>query len=611
MIGKVLRGTHAGRLLYYLYGPGKANEHTDPHLVAGFGDPGDLEPERRPDGSRDFRRLAGLLAQPLAALAGPGYAKPVWHCAVRAAPDDRMLSDADWAQVAAAIMDRTGLAPAGDDLGVRWVAVRHAADHIHLVATLARQDGARPRVWNDFFRVREACQHAETRFGLRSTAPADRTAARRPARAETEQAARRGWREPPRITLRREVCTAAAGARSEQEFFARLAGAGVVTRKRYSVTTPDEVTGYAVGLPSHTARDGGTVWYGGGKLAADLTLPKLRQRWTAPGADHGTDPGPGLSPAAARAVLRSKVTGAAEQARDEAGLFARLRKDGVLVRLRFSETSPGQVTGYAVGLPGHDGSDGEPLWYGGGRLAAELTLPRLRRRWDPSRSTAAGPSGAFRFAASERDAIFEHAARQAAAAAEHIRCSARSDPGRATDAAWAAADTLHVAARALGNPELRRAAASYDRAARARYGQIPRPSREGNQLRAAARLMAMTGTIAGDTTLVTIALAANLVALAVAVAELREAQHLAAQAAAARAAAAQLHAACVPARSPVPGAGQAQTRRSSRPATAADVARTDVAMPVRPGRPPPAGPGRPGPGPRRGLLPPRRAGPGR
>ena len=62
----------------------------------------ELEPERRPDGSRDFRRLAGLLAQPLAALAGPGYAKPVWHCSVRAAPEDRMLSDAEWAQVAAA-----------------------------------------------------------------------------------------------------------------------------------------------------------------------------------------------------------------------------------------------------------------------------------------------------------------------------------------------------------------------------------------------------------------------------------------------------------------------------------------------------------------------------
>src|SRR5258708_33784836 len=51
VIGKVLRGTNAARLLYYLYGPGKANEHTDPHLVAGFCDPADLEPEGRRGGS--------------------------------------------------------------------------------------------------------------------------------------------------------------------------------------------------------------------------------------------------------------------------------------------------------------------------------------------------------------------------------------------------------------------------------------------------------------------------------------------------------------------------------------------------------------------------------
>src|SRR5579859_713466 len=227
VIGKVLRGRNVARLLYYLYGPGKANEHTDPHLVAGFADPADLEPERRRNGTRDFRRLAGLLNQPLAALAGPGFDKPVWHCAVRAAPGDRMLSDAEWAQVAAGVMDRTGLAAAGDELGVRWVAVRHAADHIHLVATLARQDGRRPNIWNDFHRVRQACRDAEARFGLAGTAPADRTAARRPGRAETEQAARRGWGEAPRVRLCREVATAAGGAGSEQEFFARLAAAGV------------------------------------------------------------------------------------------------------------------------------------------------------------------------------------------------------------------------------------------------------------------------------------------------------------------------------------------------------------------------------------------------
>lgn len=124
MIGKVLRGINASGLLRYLYGPGQANEHTDPHLVAGFSDPAELEPDRRPGGSPDLRRLAGLLAQPLAALSGPGCDKPVWHCSVRAAPEDRTLPDGEWAQVAAGIMHRTGLAPLGDELGVQWVAVR-------------------------------------------------------------------------------------------------------------------------------------------------------------------------------------------------------------------------------------------------------------------------------------------------------------------------------------------------------------------------------------------------------------------------------------------------------------------------------------------------------
>jgi hypothetical protein len=40
VIGKVLRGTDAGRLLYYLFGPGRANEHVNPHLIAGFDESG-------------------------------------------------------------------------------------------------------------------------------------------------------------------------------------------------------------------------------------------------------------------------------------------------------------------------------------------------------------------------------------------------------------------------------------------------------------------------------------------------------------------------------------------------------------------------------------------
>jgi hypothetical protein len=86
--------------------------------------------------------------------------------------------------------------------------------------------------------VREACLAVELRFGLRRTAPGDRTAACRPTRGESEKAWRRGLAEAPRVTLKREVSTAAAAAFSEQEFFARLQGAGVQVRKRFSTRCP-------------------------------------------------------------------------------------------------------------------------------------------------------------------------------------------------------------------------------------------------------------------------------------------------------------------------------------------------------------------------------------
>jgi hypothetical protein len=258
-----------------------------------------------------------LLDQPLAALGRRGFDKPVWHCVARAAPADPVLSDDQWARIAEEIMRRTGLARSGDDDAVRWIAVRHAADHIHIVATLARQDGTKPRVWNDFYRVREACQAAERRYGLRATAPGDRTAGRRPTRAEKEHARRRGWEEPARTTLRRAVHTAAAGAGSEQEFFARLEAAGLLVRKRFSRREPGQVTGYAVAKPGHGNRQGAPVWFSGGKLAADLTLPKLRKRWlaTGPASVPRARPGTRLSAEERRHIWNGASSTAARAAR--------------------------------------------------------------------------------------------------------------------------------------------------------------------------------------------------------------------------------------------------------------------------------------------------------
>ena len=483
MIGKISvpRGEHVEPLIWYLFGPGRREEHTDPHVIAGWRHPAELEP---PDGKRDFRTLNGLLNQPNAALGDRAYARPVWHCSMRAAPEDKMLSDDEWAQIAHDVMDRTGLAPAGqDDDAVRWIAVRHGPDHVHLVAMLARQDGARPGLYGERYRVRAACLAAEQRHGLRSTAPADRTAPKRPSRAETEKAARRGLEEEPRITLRRLVTTAAAGSGSEAGFFARLEAAGVTVRRRYSAKNPGQVTGYAVALPGDTARDGGPVWYGGGKLAADLTWPKLTRRWQGPDAAR-----PGTPP---------------------------------------------------------------------------LT-------------------------AAERNAVWDHAARAAADATAHIRALSGTDPA-ATDAAWAAGDTLHAAAAVLGSRTLRQAADAYDRAARSPHGRVPPPSPAGNQLRDAARLMSALACIGGDQTLAPAIFIIRLAALAEAVADLRDAQQRAHQAAAARTAAGHLRADAGQAPAPrLPGPG--------RPPTAAQLAGLSFPEPAAPRRRQPSprsrGPGR-------------------
>ena len=96
---------------------------------------------------------------------------------------------------------------------------------------------------------------------------------------------------------------ALAGAAGEQEFLDRLRAAGVLVRQRHSTTNADEITGYAVALPGNRAADGAPIYFSGGRPAADLTLPRLRQRWgTAPAS--AAPPRPSVSRAERVEVLR-------------------------------------------------------------------------------------------------------------------------------------------------------------------------------------------------------------------------------------------------------------------------------------------------------------------
>ena len=271
------------------------------------------------------------------------------------------------------------------------------------------------------------------------------------------------------------------------------------------------------------------------------------------------------------------------------------------MRIRYSSRDPGQVTGYAVALASDTARAGGPVWYGGGKLAADLSLPKLRARWH---GAPAGPGRTDPLTAAERNAIWEHAARAAEHARDEIRRCAATDPAAASDAAWAASDTLHAAASALGSRELRQAADSYARAARIPYGRTPRPTPAGASLRQAARLLSRAALASQDNTAALAALILQLAALVETVIELRQVQRHAAQATAARCSAGHLRT-----------LGRRLNRRRESPA--ARVARlTAESFPVPPWAAPRASgwhepAASTGPRPRHGTGPPRQRGPSR
>ncbi|WP_407836157.1 mobilization protein [Streptomyces sp. DSM 116496] len=270
------RGQRTIGLLYYLYGPGKAEEHVDPHLVASW-DHGAPDPGRDPEVT--YKQLQQLLDQPLALLAEDEQpAKHVWHLSVRNGPTDRTLSDEEWGDVARRMVAAAGIDDPDQGSGCRWVAVRHADDHIHILATLVREDGNRPELDFDAVRVQAEARRLEEELWLRRLNPGDGTAAKRPTSAEHHKAARQGRERTAREELRETVRRAVAGAESEKEFFDRLGAAGVLVRTR--VAPSGDLLGYTVALPGDVNAQGEPVLYPGSKLGPDLSLPRIRERWS-------------------------------------------------------------------------------------------------------------------------------------------------------------------------------------------------------------------------------------------------------------------------------------------------------------------------------------------
>ncbi|MFJ9693131.1 hypothetical protein [Kitasatospora sp. NPDC101183] len=220
---------------------------------------------------------------------------------IRADPGDRILDDEDWAAIARRVMAAAGIALDGDEDACRWVAVRHADNHIHILATVVRADLTQARLYGDQYRVEAELTRIERQYGLKDLSDTRTREYRdaipkRATGAEIRKAERLGREGTDRDRLRTAVRQALAGAADEEEFTARLAANGVLIGVRRAPS--GDVTGYKFALP--TGDETGPVWFSGSKLASDLTQPKIRARFTLGVDQPAPTPDPRTWPAESR-----------------------------------------------------------------------------------------------------------------------------------------------------------------------------------------------------------------------------------------------------------------------------------------------------------------------
>ena len=326
----VVRGDRMAGLMTYLTGPGRSNEHSDPHLVAG--DPAMLAWHDDAELSRDNTlAIARHLDRPRTATGVEVPGGHVWHCSLSLRAEEGALSDEQWRAVAEDFVRAMDFDDAeGTKAPCRWVAVRHGVstngnDHIHLVVNLVREDGTKASVHNDFKRAQTAARALEVKHGLE------------PLESATAERATRGY-DP-----------------AEREAQARARA-----RAKYERSTPSSATG----APTWATLSGGDR---DARVAAEMRTDQPRY------------------------LLALRVRGCATASTDEAEFVRRMRRSGLLVRPRFADGRTDVVTGYSVAERPAAGE--RPIWYGGGHLARDLTLPRLRDGW-PDTPTGASEAAA-------------------------------------------------------------------------------------------------------------------------------------------------------------------------------------------------------------------------
>ncbi|MFD8562969.1 relaxase/mobilization nuclease domain-containing protein [Streptosporangium canum] len=291
----VRRGSSAGGLVRYLFGLGSSHEHTDQRIIAADVTLG-LAEGMRLDHVADAEAIYALGRDMDSHRILLGVAPPggwVWHCAISLPPGE-VLADAQWAEVARTAITRMEFDEAAGRAPCRWIAVHHGCsvggnEHIHLMVNLVREDGELASTWNDRRTMSRVCADMERRYGL--AVVEGRAGRGMPGYSKAEHQRMRAGEVPERQRIARLVRSCALVSGDEAEFVRRARRSGLSLKARYS-TDRQAVVGYSIALrdrktdaPDGADRGSGAakqVWFGGGRLAADLSLPRLREHWPAP-----------------------------------------------------------------------------------------------------------------------------------------------------------------------------------------------------------------------------------------------------------------------------------------------------------------------------------------
>lgn len=303
MIPNIVTGGDTGGLMCYLVGPGRANEHENPHVIAGSRDIvrkwGDWETISVSQAGEIATRLDAYMHEtgtfPTGKVRrfnpatgqvewnGEIEANHVWHCSLSLSPEEAALGDEIWGRIASDFMDTMGFTGSDGKAPCRWVAIHHGSaknggDHIHIAANVVREDGTKWSPWYDQRKAQRACNTLEHRYGLLVVESRERgRGSRCDSAAAQNAAARAGASRTDRAVLEERLRAAATAAASEADFVRRARRLGVRLHPRFARGRTDVVVGYSAAL--RTERGQQTRWWGGGRIARDLTLTQLRTRW--------------------------------------------------------------------------------------------------------------------------------------------------------------------------------------------------------------------------------------------------------------------------------------------------------------------------------------------